>query len=38
MNKLNQITVFVKVAEKGSFTAAANTLNMSSQAIGKHIA
>lgn len=38
MSKLTDMQVFAKVADSGSFAAAARSLDMSSQAVGKHIA
>lgn len=38
MDKFAAMTVFVKTVETGSFTAAAEALSMSSQAVGKQIA
>lgn len=37
MDRLLSIEVFVKSVEMGSFSAAANSLNMSSQLVGKHV-
>lgn len=37
MDRLLSIEVFVKSVELGSFSAAANSLNMSSQLVGKHV-
>jgi DNA-binding transcriptional LysR family regulator len=37
MDRLTSMAVFVKVAETGSFTAAAAALGVSSQMVGKHI-
>ncbi|WP_417309775.1 LysR family transcriptional regulator [Devosia sp.] len=38
MDRLASIAVFVKVADKGSFAAAAAELDMSAQMVGKHVA
>lgn len=38
MDKLAAMTVFVKTVETGSFTAAADALSMTSQAVGKQVA
>jgi DNA-binding transcriptional LysR family regulator len=37
IDRLGSMAVFVKVSECGSFTAAAATLGMSSQMVGKHV-
>lgn len=37
LDRLASMAVFVKAADAGSFTAAARTLGMSSQMVGKHI-
>lgn len=37
MDRLTCMSVFVKTVELGSFSAAANALNMSSQLVGKHV-
>lgn len=37
MDRLTSMEVFAKVAETGSFTAAANALRISGQMVGKHI-
>lgn len=37
MDRLTSIEIFVKAVESGSFTAAGEALNMSSQLVGKHV-
>lgn len=37
MDRFTSITIFTRAAEQGSFTAAAETLNMSPQLVGKHV-
>lgn len=37
MDRLTSMAVFIKVADKGSFAAAAVSLNMSAQMVGKHV-
>lgn len=37
MDRLTSLAVFVKAVEMGSFSAAADVLNMSSQLVGKHV-
>ncbi|NDL63668.1 LysR family transcriptional regulator [Acerihabitans arboris] len=37
MDRLTSMAVFVKVADRGSFAAAADALNISAQMVGKHV-
>jgi DNA-binding transcriptional LysR family regulator len=37
MDRLTSMTVFVKAADLGSFTAAGEALDLSSQMVGKHV-
>lgn len=37
MDRFTSIAIFTRAAEQGSFTAAAETLNMSPQLVGKHV-
>ncbi|WP_413727650.1 LysR family transcriptional regulator [Sodalis sp. RH19] len=37
MDRLTSMAVFVKVADRGSFAAAAEALNISAQMVGKHV-
>lgn len=37
MDRLTSIAVFVKAVDLGSFTAAAEALDMSPQLVGKHV-